>query len=76
MPLNKPNQTKLNSLDRLDPEIRPLSGSTAPCQSEPGGNGNEGVRRIFPKVPALLKPHHQVVSDISKTFVGWDLTPL
>ena len=28
------------------------------------------------KFPALLKPHHQIVSALSRILVGWGLTPL
>ena len=42
------------------PIDRALSGSTIPGQSGPGSNGIEG-RSTFPKAPALLEPHHQIV---------------
>ena len=44
----------------LNPEIGNLSGATTPGQSGPGSDGNEGVL-AFPKAPALLEPHHQIV---------------
>ena len=37
-----------------------LSGATISSQSGPGSNGNESVLR-FPKAPAILEPHHQIV---------------
>ena len=40
--------------------VWPISGATTPGQSESGSDGSEGVLR-FPKAPALLEPHHQIV---------------
>ena len=40
---------------------RTLLGATTPYQSGPGSFDNEGVLYI-PNAPALLKPHHQMVS--------------
>ena len=37
-----------------------LSGATTPGQGELGIDGNEG-HSVFPKDPALLEPHHQIV---------------
>ena len=42
------------------PIDRSLSGATTLGQSGPGSDGNEGYS-IFPKAPALLEPHHQIV---------------
>ena len=42
----------------IKPIDRTLSGATTQVQSELGSNGNEGV---LSKVPALLKPHRQIV---------------
>ena len=39
---------------------RTLSGATTSAPNEPGSDGNEGDS-IFPKAPALLEPHHQIV---------------
>ena len=37
-----------------------LSGATTPDQSEPGSEAMKGYS-AFPKAPALLEPHHQIV---------------
>ena len=42
------------------PIDRTLSGATTLGQNGPGSNGNEGDS-AFPKAPALLEPHHQIV---------------
>ena len=39
---------------------RTLSGIPTPGLSEPESDGNEKDSE-FPKAPALLKPHHQIV---------------
>ena len=43
-----------------NPEIGPLSGTTTPSQSGPRSDGSEGYS-AFPKAPALLEPHHQII---------------
>ena len=40
----------------FNPIDRALSGATILGQSGPGSNDN-----VFPKAPALLRPHHQTV---------------
>ena len=47
-------------LVRFNPKIGLLSGATTPGQSGPGSDGNEGYS-VFPKAPAIPKPHHQIV---------------
>ena len=37
-----------------------LSGATTPGQSRPGAMAMKGYS-AFPKAPALLEPHHQIV---------------
>ena len=52
------------------------SGATTLGQSGPETDDNEGVI-TFPKAPALLEPHHQIVlCHIQDTCWGCGLTPL
>ena len=56
------------------PIDRTLSGATTPGQS---GLGVMSVKRYsaFPKAPALLEPHHQIVNVIFRTLNGWRSYP-
>ena len=58
------------------PADRTLTDATIPDQSEPGSNGNEGVRRI-PKALVLLEPHHHLVSykghSLGKSYPSADI---
>ena len=54
-----------NSVERkhtvlFDPPIGPCQVPPPPGQSGPGSNGIDRYS-TFPKTPALLKPHHQIV---------------
>ena len=42
------------------PRDRTLSGATTPGQCEPESDVNEEYS-AFPKAPALLEPHHQII---------------
>ena len=44
----------------IRPINRALSGATTPSQRGFGSDDNEGYS-VFPKAPALLEPHHQIV---------------
>ena len=49
--------TQFSSIRPID---KTLSGATTPCQSRPESDGNKGYS-AFPKVPALLERHYQIV---------------
>ena len=53
---------------------RILSGATTPSHSEPGSDSNEGVLCI-PNTPALLVPHHQIVSCLIQD-TRWGVLPV
>ena len=48
------------SLVVFNPLIGPLSGATTPDQSGPGAMVMKGCS-AFPKAPASLEPHHEIV---------------
>ena len=52
--LSKPGLISIWPIDRT------LLGAPTSGQNEPGSDGNEGYS-AFPKAPALLEPHHQIV---------------
>ena len=53
-------QFHFKQLTSILPIDRTLTSATTPRQSEPGSDGCEGYS-AFPKSPALLEPHNQIV---------------
>ena len=56
----------LNSISPID---RTLSGATTPGQKMDQGAMAMKEYSAFPKAPALMEPHHQILSFISSTVI-------
>ena len=70
----QPSLAKLQ-FSSIWPIDRTLSGATTSGQSEPGSDGNKEVFYIR-QAPALLEPHHQIVSCHNQDTRWGSLTPL
>ena len=58
--MQKTVNSRNHGLVLFNPYIGPLSGATTPSQNGPGSAGIEEVLP-FPKAPALLELHYQIV---------------
>ena len=58
--MQKTVKSRNHGLVLCNPEIGPLSGATTPARVDLGEIAIKGYS-AFPKAPALLEPHYQIV---------------